>query len=243
MRICFACEPNYVCADDVCADVVCTTPLPAVGRTYPSSWTSRPRAASPPSGARSQGRSGPRPRGECPLTFGWRTTHGRAFPGTAHTRACAGRGDGRHRGEGVQLARSVGASAFGTDAAARDAHGCVTSWARSLSATVVARRANSAALAAPGRSGCRPTSRQATWRMSWLSVLATVARVVRYAVAHPRRAPRRFASRTPRRPFAGARGARPRSRWRLVPAPGLAIDIDTPGDLVLAAARGFCRAL
>jgi 2-phospho-L-lactate guanylyltransferase len=30
--------------------------------------------------------------------------------------------------------------------------------------------------------------------------------------------------------------------WRLVPTPGLAIDIDTPEDLALAAARGFCPA-
>jgi 2-phospho-L-lactate guanylyltransferase len=30
--------------------------------------------------------------------------------------------------------------------------------------------------------------------------------------------------------------------WRMVPAPGLAIDIDTPADLTLAVARGFCPA-
>jgi 2-phospho-L-lactate guanylyltransferase len=33
------------------------------------------------------------------------------------------------------------------------------------------------------------------------------------------------------------------SGWRLVAAPGLAIDIDTPGDLALATARGFFPAL
>jgi 2-phospho-L-lactate guanylyltransferase len=32
------------------------------------------------------------------------------------------------------------------------------------------------------------------------------------------------------------------SGWRLVAAPGLAIDIDTPEDLGLAVARGFCPA-
>lgn len=31
--------------------------------------------------------------------------------------------------------------------------------------------------------------------------------------------------------------------WRMVPAPGLAIDIDTPADLALAVARGFCPAV
>jgi len=31
--------------------------------------------------------------------------------------------------------------------------------------------------------------------------------------------------------------------WRMVPAPGLAIDIDTPTDLALAVARGFCPAV
>lgn len=31
--------------------------------------------------------------------------------------------------------------------------------------------------------------------------------------------------------------------WRLVPAPGLVIDIDTPADLALAVARGFCPAV
>jgi 2-phospho-L-lactate guanylyltransferase len=31
--------------------------------------------------------------------------------------------------------------------------------------------------------------------------------------------------------------------WQVVPAPGLAIDIDTPVDLALAVARGFCPAL
>jgi 2-phospho-L-lactate/phosphoenolpyruvate guanylyltransferase len=30
--------------------------------------------------------------------------------------------------------------------------------------------------------------------------------------------------------------------WRMVPAPGFAIDIDTPADLALAVARGFCPA-
>ena len=30
--------------------------------------------------------------------------------------------------------------------------------------------------------------------------------------------------------------------WRLVASPGLAIDIDTPDDLALATARGFCPA-
>jgi hypothetical protein len=29
----------------------------------------------------------------------------------------------------------------------------------------------------------------------------------------------------------------------MVPAPGLAIDIDTPADLALAVARGFCPAV
>jgi 2-phospho-L-lactate guanylyltransferase len=33
------------------------------------------------------------------------------------------------------------------------------------------------------------------------------------------------------------------SHWRMVPAPGLAIDIDTPADLALAVARGFCPAV
>jgi len=33
------------------------------------------------------------------------------------------------------------------------------------------------------------------------------------------------------------------SHWRMVPAPGLAIDIDTPADLALAVARGFCPAI
>ncbi len=32
------------------------------------------------------------------------------------------------------------------------------------------------------------------------------------------------------------------SGWRMVPASGLAIDIDTPADLTLATARGFCPA-
>jgi 2-phospho-L-lactate guanylyltransferase len=50
-----------------------------------------------------------------------------------------------------------------------------------------------------------------------------------------------------KRPFAFAFGpdsyrrhrAQISSAWRLVPAPGLAIDIDTPADLALATARGF----
>jgi len=33
------------------------------------------------------------------------------------------------------------------------------------------------------------------------------------------------------------------SHWRMVPAPGLAIDIDTLADLALAVARGFCPAV
>jgi 2-phospho-L-lactate guanylyltransferase len=53
------------------------------------------------------------------------------------------------------------------------------------------------------------------------------------------------------RPFAFAFGAdsyrlhrrQITGHWRLVPTPGLSIDIDTPADLALATARGFCPAL